>query len=107
TRPRSPSPLRDVRCEAKHARGCLSERADRRNTPRARSRPQPRLLSWPSGACRCPRCDMRGRPAMSLELTFAILLGALAIAVLANWRERRPRDIGRPPLVPLVAVQAI
>ncbi|HLT01359.1 MAG TPA: hypothetical protein VK001_04235 [Geminicoccaceae bacterium] len=44
---------------------------------------------------------------MSLELTFAILLGALAIAVLANWRERRPRDIGRPPLVPLVAVQAI
>lgn len=44
---------------------------------------------------------------MSLGLTFAILLGALAIAVLANWRERRPRDIGRPPLVPLVAVQAI
>lgn len=44
---------------------------------------------------------------MSLELTLAILLGALGIAVLANWRERRPRELGRPPLVPSTAVQAI
>ena len=44
---------------------------------------------------------------MSLELTVAILLGALAIAVLANWRERRPRELGRPPLVPATAIQTI
>ena len=44
---------------------------------------------------------------MSLELTIAVLLGALAIAVLANWRERRPRDLGRPPLVPSIAIQTI
>jgi hypothetical protein len=44
---------------------------------------------------------------MTLGLTVAILLGALAIAALANWRERRPREIGRPPLVPAVAIQAI
>ena len=44
---------------------------------------------------------------MSLMLTVAILLGALAIAVLANWRERRPRELGRPPLVASPAIQAI
>lgn len=44
---------------------------------------------------------------MSLELTLAILLGALGIAVLANWRERRPRELGRPPLVPAAAIQAV
>ena len=44
---------------------------------------------------------------MSLMLTVAILLGALAIAALANWRERRPRELGRPPLVPSPAIQAI
>jgi uncharacterized iron-regulated membrane protein len=44
---------------------------------------------------------------MSLELTIGILLGALAIAALANWRERRPRELGRPPLVPAAAIQAI
>jgi hypothetical protein len=44
---------------------------------------------------------------MSLELTLAILFAALAVAVLANWRERRPRAFGRPPLVPYTAIQAI
>lgn len=44
---------------------------------------------------------------MSLGLTLAILLGALALAALANWRERRPRELGRPPLVPATAIQAI
>jgi hypothetical protein len=44
---------------------------------------------------------------MSLELTVAILLGALAIAGLANWRERRPRELGRPPWVPSTAIQVI
>lgn len=44
---------------------------------------------------------------MSLALTLAILLAALAIAGLANWRERRPRPLGRPPMVPYIAIQAI
>ena len=44
---------------------------------------------------------------MSLELTLAILLGALATAALANWRERRPRELGRPPLVPYTAIQVV
>jgi hypothetical protein len=44
---------------------------------------------------------------MSLAPTLAILLAALAIAALANWRERRPRDLGRPPLVPYTAIQMI
>ena len=44
---------------------------------------------------------------MTFELTVAILLGALAIVALANWRERRPRELGRPPLVPSTAIQAI
>jgi hypothetical protein len=45
--------------------------------------------------------------AMSLAPTLAVLLAALAIAALANWRERRPRDLGRPPLVPYTAIQMI
>jgi uncharacterized membrane protein YidH (DUF202 family) len=45
--------------------------------------------------------------AMSLTPTLAILLAALAIAAFANWRERRPRDLGRPPLVPYTAIQMI
>ena len=44
---------------------------------------------------------------MSLGLTLAVLLAALAIAAYANWRERRPRDLGRPPLVPYTAIQVI
>jgi uncharacterized membrane protein YidH (DUF202 family) len=45
--------------------------------------------------------------AMSLGLTLVLLLAALAIAAYANWRERRPRDLGRPPLVPYTAIQVI
>jgi hypothetical protein len=44
---------------------------------------------------------------MSLQLTLAVLFAALAVAALANWRERRPRDVGRPPLVPYTAIQMI
>ena len=44
---------------------------------------------------------------MSLELTLAVLFAALAVAVLANWRERRPREFGFPALVPYTALQVI
>jgi hypothetical protein len=44
---------------------------------------------------------------MSLGLTLVVLLAALALAAYANWRERRPRDLGRPPLVPYTAIQVI
>jgi hypothetical protein len=44
---------------------------------------------------------------MRLGLTLAVLLAALAIAGLANWRERRPSDFGRPPLVPYATIQLI
>ena len=44
---------------------------------------------------------------MSLEVTLVILFAALAVVAFANWRERRPRDVGRPPLVPYTAVQVI
>jgi uncharacterized membrane protein YidH (DUF202 family) len=44
---------------------------------------------------------------MSLALTVAILLGALLVAGFANWRERRPRDLGRPPLLPYTTIQVL
>jgi hypothetical protein len=44
---------------------------------------------------------------MRLGLTVAVMLAALAVAALANWRERRPRDFGRPPLVPYATIQLI
>lgn len=44
---------------------------------------------------------------MDLALTVALLLLALAVAGAANWRERRPRDLGRPPLVSYTAIQMI
>jgi hypothetical protein len=44
---------------------------------------------------------------MSLELTIACLLAALLIAGVANWRERRPRDLGRPSLVSYSAIQVL
>jgi uncharacterized membrane protein YidH (DUF202 family) len=50
---------------------------------------------------------MLAHRAMSLGLTLVVLLAALAIAAYANWRERRPRDLGRPPLVPYTAIQLI
>lgn len=44
---------------------------------------------------------------MSLPVTLVILVGALGLAALANWRERRPRELGQPALVPWIAVQII
>lgn len=44
---------------------------------------------------------------MGLGATLAILLAALTVAVLANWRERRPRPPGNPPLVSTTAIQMI
>jgi len=44
---------------------------------------------------------------MGLGITLAILAAALAVAVLANWRERRPGAPGNPPLVSTTAVQMI
>jgi hypothetical protein len=44
---------------------------------------------------------------MTLALTLAVLLAALIVAALANWRERRTRDVGRPPLVSYTAIQVV
>ncbi len=44
---------------------------------------------------------------MSLAITLALLLLAVGVAGLANWRERRPQEIGNPPLVSYAAVQMI
>lgn len=43
---------------------------------------------------------------MGLGATLTILGVALAIAGLANWRERRPRP-GHPSLVPYTAIQIV
>ena len=44
---------------------------------------------------------------MSLAVTLAILLAALAVAGLANYRERRPREVGKVPLVSYSAIQMV
>ena len=44
---------------------------------------------------------------MSLTPTILVLIGALAAAALANWRERRPRDPGQVPLVSYAAIQMV
>ena len=44
---------------------------------------------------------------MSLTSTLIVLLLALAVAGFANWRERRPRPLGHPPLVPYTAIQMV
>jgi len=44
---------------------------------------------------------------MSLTSTLIVLLLALVVAGLANWRERRPRPLGDPPLVPYTAIQMV
>jgi uncharacterized iron-regulated membrane protein len=44
---------------------------------------------------------------MSLTVTLTILLLALAVAGFANWRERRPRALGRPPLISYTALQMV
>jgi hypothetical protein len=44
---------------------------------------------------------------LSLALTLAILLAALAAAGLANYRERRPREVGEVPLGSYSAIQMV
>ena len=44
---------------------------------------------------------------MSLTATLVVLLLALAVAGLANYRERRPRALGRPPLIPATVIQML
>jgi hypothetical protein len=58
----------------------------------------------------CARlCALLARRAMSLELSLAVLFAALIVAVLANWRERRPRELvhrSRQKIHPSLAVHA-
>jgi uncharacterized membrane protein YjjB (DUF3815 family) len=44
---------------------------------------------------------------VGLGLTLAILVAAAALGVLANLLERRPRELGNPPLVPYTAIQMV
>jgi hypothetical protein len=44
---------------------------------------------------------------MSLAATLVALLAAVAVAGFANWRERRPRAVGNPPLVSYTAIQML
>ena len=44
---------------------------------------------------------------MSLTVTLLVLLLALAVAGFANYRERRPRQLGWPPLVPYTVIQML
>lgn len=44
---------------------------------------------------------------MSLVVTLSILLAALVAAGLANYRERRPREVGKVPLISYSAIQMV
>ncbi len=44
---------------------------------------------------------------MSLAVTLVVLLLAVAVTGLANYRERRPRRLGNPPLISYTAIQMI
>ena len=44
---------------------------------------------------------------MSLIPTLLILIAALLITAFANWRERRPRPLGKAPLISYPALQMI
>lgn len=48
---------------------------------------------------------MQSADAMGLTVTITVLLIAVGIAGLANWLERRPRELGEPPLVSYTAIQ--
>lgn len=47
------------------------------------------------------------RVIMGLTLTLVIMLASLIVAGLANWLERRPREVGTPPLVSYPAIQMV
>ncbi|MEQ9138573.1 MAG: hypothetical protein RLO51_25365 [Thalassobaculum sp.] len=44
---------------------------------------------------------------MSLELTIALLVVSVALAIVAFVMQRRPRDGFDPPLVPWTAIQVV
>ena len=44
---------------------------------------------------------------MGLTATLIVLGAAVAVAVAANWRERRPGPVGNPPLVSYTAIQIV
>ncbi len=44
---------------------------------------------------------------MSLFLTLVLLGVALAVVGLANWRERRPRQLGKTPLISYPLIQMV
>ena len=44
---------------------------------------------------------------MSTTITLVVLLLAVGVAGLANWRERQPQELGHPPLVSYTAVQMV
>ena len=44
---------------------------------------------------------------MGLTITLVLLLLAVGAAGFANWRERRPREVGNPPLISYTAVQML
>ena len=44
---------------------------------------------------------------MGLAATLVALVFAVALAVFANWQERRQRPVGDPPLVSYTAIQMV
>jgi len=44
---------------------------------------------------------------MGLAATLVVLVLAVAIAVFANWQERRQRPVGNPPLFSYTAIQMV
>jgi hypothetical protein len=44
---------------------------------------------------------------MGLAATAIVLVLAVAVAGFANWRERRHRPVGNPPLVSYTAIQIL
>jgi uncharacterized membrane protein len=44
---------------------------------------------------------------MSLTITLVLMLLAVGAAGVANWQERRPRELGNPPLISYTLVQML
>jgi hypothetical protein len=44
---------------------------------------------------------------MGVAATVVVLVLAVALAGFANWRERRQRPVGNPPLVSYTAIQMV